>query len=94
MSGPIWMIRIFPENWKVLFQKWEPLSPKVHYDQIRDRDDGYILPALVICDRDDGRDLGAVFHAVPGGHEFNSFIIALYNASGPGQPLEPRSARL
>lgn len=28
------------------------------------------------------------FHGVPGGHEFNSFIIALYNASGPGQPLE------
>ena len=78
----------FSRELEGFISEMEPLSPKVHYDQIRDRDDGYILPALVICDRD-GRDLGAVFHAVPGGHEFNSFIIALYNASGPGQPLEP-----
>ena len=28
------------------------------------------------------------FHAVPGGHEFNSFIIAIYNTAGPKQPLD------
>lgn len=28
------------------------------------------------------------FHAVPGGHEFNSFVIAIYNAAGPKQPLD------
>lgn len=28
------------------------------------------------------------FHAIPGGHEFNSFIIAIYNAVGPKQPLD------
>lgn len=28
------------------------------------------------------------FHAVPGGHEFNSFIIALYNVAGPGQAID------
>ena len=32
--------------------------------------------------------LNVCFHAVPGGHEFNSFIIALYNAAGPKQPLD------
>jgi thioredoxin reductase (NADPH) len=31
---------------------------------------------------------GMAFHGVPGGHEFNSFAIGLYNASGPGQTLE------
>ena len=30
-----------------------------------------------------------LFMAYPEGHEFNSFIIALYNASGPGQPADP-----
>ncbi|MDR0642855.1 MAG: FAD-dependent oxidoreductase [Treponema sp.] len=37
---------------------------------------------------EDGTYRGIVFHGVPGGHEFNSFIVALYNAAGPGQPLE------
>lgn len=66
----------------------EPLCQKVHYERVKDSDGGYRLPAIAICDSA-GNDLGAVFHAVPGGHEFNSFIIALYNAAGPGQPVEP-----
>lgn len=36
----------------------------------------------------DGRERGIAFHGVPGGHEFNSFILGLYNAAGPGQSLE------
>lgn len=28
------------------------------------------------------------FHGVPGGHEFTPFVLGLYNAAGPGQPLE------
>ena len=28
------------------------------------------------------------FHAIPGGHEFNSFVIAIYNAVGPKQKLD------
>lgn len=31
---------------------------------------------------------GLAFHGVPGGHEFTSFILGLYNASGIGQPLD------
>ena len=27
------------------------------------------------------------FHAVPGGHEFNSFVIAVYNVAGPKQSI-------
>ncbi|MEA4891534.1 MAG: FAD-dependent oxidoreductase [Peptococcaceae bacterium] len=45
-------------------------------------------PWVGIC-RADGSDTGMAFHGVPGGHEFNSFIIALYNAAGPGQAIEP-----
>ena len=36
----------------------------------------------------DGADSGLGFHGVPGGHEFNSFVIGVYNVGGPGQPLD------
>ncbi len=35
----------------------------------------------------DGEDTGIAFHGVPLGHEFTSFVLALYNASGKGQTL-------
>ncbi len=38
--------------------------------------------------RDDGTPCGMRFHGVPGGHEFTSFVLGLYNAAGPGQPLD------
>ncbi len=34
---------------------------------------------------EDGSDTGIAFHGVPSGHEFTTFVISLYNASGPGQ---------
>ena len=37
---------------------------------------------------DNGEDTGIAFHGVPGGHEFTSFILGLYNASGPGQKID------
>jgi len=38
--------------------------------------------------RDDGTWSGLAFHGVPGGHEFTSFVLGLYNAAGPGQALD------
>ncbi len=46
------------------------------------------LPVISICGGD-GAQKGVCFHGVPGGHEFNSFIIGLYNAAGPGQKIAP-----
>lgn len=37
--------------------------------------------------KDENTDSGIAFHGVPGGHEFTSFILGLYNASGCGQQL-------
>ena len=34
------------------------------------------------------------FYALPGGHEFNSFIISLYNIAGPGQALSEEDLSL
>ncbi|WEV72447.1 FAD-dependent oxidoreductase [Bifidobacterium sp. ESL0790] len=31
---------------------------------------------------------GLAFHGVPSGHEFNSFVLGLYNAAGPGQSVD------
>ena len=35
-----------------------------------------------------GENTGLAFHGVPTGHEFTSFVLGLYNAAGPGQPLD------
>ena len=37
--------------------------------------------------RADGSPSGIRFYSVPGGHEFNSFVIALYNVAGPGKAI-------
>ena len=44
-------------------------------------------PFVQVC-RADGSATGLGFHGVPGGHEFTSFVLGLYNAAGPGQPLD------
>lgn len=44
-------------------------------------------PCVEVC-LTDGTPTGLAFHGVPGGHEFTSFVLGLYNAAGPGQPLE------
>ena len=31
---------------------------------------------------------GLAFHGVPGGHEFTSFVLGIYNAAGPGQAMD------
>lgn len=48
-----------------------------------------VLPAARPCMRMvvDGEPTGLAFHGVPSGHEFNSFVLGLYNVAGPGQPL-------
>ncbi len=44
-------------------------------------------PCVKVC-LEDGTETGLAFHGVPGGHEFTSFVLGLYNGAGPGQSLE------
>ena len=44
-------------------------------------------PCVEVC-LTDGTPTGLAFHGVPGGHEFTSFVLGLYNAAGPGQALD------
>lgn len=46
-----------------------------------------IIPAITVSDAE-GTYTGIQFHGVPGGHEINSFVIALYNTAGPGQAID------
>ncbi len=45
-----------------------------------------ILPTIALYNLQ-GNYSGISFHGVPGGHEFNSFIIGLYNTQGQGQKI-------
>ena len=49
-----------------------------------------IAPCVRLCHAD-GRETGLAFHGVPGGHEFSSFVLGIYNAIGPGQPIDDKT---
>ena len=59
----------------------DKISLKIEDEEEKDK------PCVRVCDKD-GNYLGLAFHGVPGGHEFTSFILGLYNASGPGQKID------
>lgn len=65
----------------------EQLSPNLQFRYQDKKEENRTYPSLAICN-EKGEELGVQFHGVPGGHEFNSFIIALYNSAGPGQPID------
>lgn len=44
------------------------------------------LPVVALLDENKNYS-GVKFHGVPGGHELNSFILAIYNLAGPGQAI-------
>ena len=71
------------ENEKLL-KELAFLSDKVSYE-MKNAEPG--LEHTISIVRNDGTEAGLYFHGVPGGHEFNSFILAMYNTAGPGQDI-------
>lgn len=63
----------------IIYKKGEnaEMEAKVHADK---------YPIVALLDKN-GNYSGVKFHGVPGGHELNSFILAIYNLAGPGQAL-------
>lgn len=49
-------------------------------------------PYVQVC-YEDGTDSGLAFHGAPGGHEFTSFVLGLYNVSGPGQEIDEETKK-
>ena len=67
-----------------LLKELAALSDKVSYE-MKNAEPG--LEHTISIVRNDGTEAGLYFHGVPGGHEFNSFILAMYNTAGPGQDI-------
>lgn len=67
------------------------LTDKLTVEIASDADAVPELPCVQVF-RADGSWTGLAFHGVPGGHEFTSFILGLYNAAGPGQALDSAAA--
>ena len=44
--------------------------------------------AFISLENENGSSTGYKFVGVPGGHEFTSFVLSIYNYSGKGQPME------
>lgn len=63
-------------------QKFGRLTDKLLWDEEKTAG----IPGMEIF-RHDGSPTGVTYHAVPGGHELQSFVLALYNAAGPGQAV-------
>ncbi len=61
------------------------LTDKLQIRKISGSDEPH-LPFVRIL-RSNEEKTGLEFHGVPGGHEFTSFVLGLYNAAGPGQPI-------
>ncbi|MCD8215810.1 MAG: FAD-dependent oxidoreductase [Clostridiales bacterium] len=61
------------------------LTDRLKIEKSQDKEE--FLPCVRVC-RKDGSGTGLAFHGVPGGHEFTSFVLGLYNAAGPGQSID------
>lgn len=67
---------------KNFIEEFASLSAHIHASYERVQASPYIDIRL-----EKGESLGVQYHCVPGGHEFNSFVLAIYNVGTQGQPL-------
>ena len=66
------------------------LSNKLKINVADDNASSDFAPCVKLC-QSDGTETGLAFHGVPGGHEFSSFVLGIYNAFGPGQPIPDKT---
>ena len=63
------------------------LSDKLATDVADRQADADVAPCVEVCQAD-GTPTGLAFHGIPGGHEFTSFVLGMYNVAGPGQAMD------
>ncbi len=91
MASPL-VLKLYLDNRPVstelrgYMEELAKLTDKLSVEVVNDHDESH-APFVRIY-REDGSWSGLAFHGVPGGHEFTSFVLGLYNAAGPGQPLD------
>ncbi len=69
------------------------LSEKLTVKVVDRRAPSDIAPCVRVC-LADGTETGLAFHGTPGGHEFTSFVLGIYNAAGPGQGIDEEARAL
>ncbi|MDR3307396.1 MAG: thioredoxin family protein, partial [Coriobacteriales bacterium] len=80
---------------RAFLSEFSTLTGKVKVEYLRKGSDpareaainATLYPTFAVMDAN-GAYTGVQFHGVPAGHEINSFILALYNAAGPGQTVD------
>ena len=68
------------------------LSDKLTVDVADANSSSDFAPCVMVCHAD-GTETGLAFHGVPGGHEFSSFVLGIFNAIGPGQPIDEKTKK-
>lgn len=72
----------FAMELKNFAEEFASLSPAIHVVEQQDE-----KTYIDICNHEK-QSLDLHYHLVPGGHEFNSFVLAIYNIGTTGQPID------
>lgn len=67
------------------------ITDKLDFEVVQRNADSSFAPCVKVFAENKG-ETGLAFHGIPGGHEFTSFILGLYNAAGSGQPIDAATA--
>lgn len=87
------ILKLYPDNRPVsaeaerFIKSLASLTDKLTVTVADKSDTANFAPCIRVF-RESGNDTGIAFHGVPSGHEFTSFVLGLYNASGPGQETD------
>ena len=68
------------------------ISDKITFEIAERNAEPADAPCVKIC-RADGSETGLAFHGVPGGHEFSSFVMGIYNSIGRGQTIDTETMK-
>ena len=90
MEHPL-VLKLYPDNRPVSKELQEyvealtAMTDKLSMQLVTDNSDEF-APCVKLYK--DESYTGLAFHGVPGGHEFTSFVLGMYNAAGPGQAMD------
>lgn len=74
----------FSQEIKNFVNEFSALHDIIHAEFIESNES----PHIEIRD-ENNQEMGLNYYCVPGGHEFNSFVLGVYNVGSQGQPLKP-----
>lgn len=84
--------RFFKEFTQITDKVLVNITKKGENPQIESQISSQIYPLVALFDGN-GKYSGVNFHALPSGHELESFILAIYNVAGPGQSVSEELLR-